>query len=486
MGQHLFAVIYTVIIESWPYLWFSVWQAGLTVGLSVVLGGGLAWLEYHTQLSTPRWFILSMTLPVFLPAAIVGIGMIAVWGNAGFINDMLAWLHIPQIQWLYSPWAVIASHCVYNIPLAYLAIRLRLSGIDQETERTAAVVGANSWQQFVYATWPRLRSMVYGVSALIFVYSFTSFALPLILGGARYQTIEVYIYTLLTRQFDTPAALSMATVQLLLLLSILALTMRNIKSLYERRVALASQKQVHSHWWITGLQLVLAGYVLLPAMAVIVRSFQVRSHNVVRWELTNYTSVVSEQFTEALLRSGWLMIAILGSVLVVALVIVLVRTKKISKSVILLLAFSPITLSVFSRQLFGQSMLVLGVSLCLGLLPIAVMLLHTQWLNRPPQFVETLHILGARRMHVLKHSARWLLPTCLQFIALGSVFVLGDLAYASVLAPYRQPTAMVYSYQLFGSYQFGVGTAGMALVLYCVIACVGLIGLLQHHYVTYR
>lgn len=486
MEQHLFTVITTVIIESWPYLWFSLWQACVTVGLSIMLGGGLAWLEYHTQLSTPRWFIATMTLPVFLPAALVGIGMIAVWGNAGFINDMLAWLHVSRIQWLYSPWAVIASHCVYNIPLAYLAIRLRLSGTDKEAEQNAAVVGANSWQQFRYATWPRLRSMVYGVSALIFVYAFTSFALPLIIGGVRYQTIEVYIYTLLTRQFDTPAALIMAGMQLLLLLSILALALHRIKSLYERRVALISTKQTNGRWWMTGLQLLLTGYVLLPVMAVIVRSFQVRSHNVVGWGLANYTSVASEQYVDAMLRSSWLMLATLGCVLAIALVIVFARAKIIQTSAILLLACSPITLSVFSRQLFGQSMVVLGVSLCLGLLPIAVMLLRAQWLNRPPQFVETLHILGARQIHVLKHVAGWLLPTCLQFITLGSVFVLGDLAYASVLAPYQQPTAMVYSYQLFGSYQFGVGTAGMALVLCYIIACLGLIGLVQHHYVTYR
>ena len=78
----------------------------------------------------------------------------------------------------------------------------------------AATLGASPWQRFREITAPLLSPALAAAAAIVFLFSFTSFGIVLILGGPRYATIEAEIYNQAVRLFDLRAAAVLSLVQL--------------------------------------------------------------------------------------------------------------------------------------------------------------------------------------------------------------------------------------------------------------------------------
>lgn len=456
-------------------IWFSLWQSMLTVVLSMGIGGSIAVMEHYKKIVPHRWFIIIMTLPIFLPSAIVAVGFIAVWGNAGYVNDLLNIIGAPSLSFLYSPAAIIASHCFYNVPLAYLAIRLRLLAMHDNLEESAQSLGAAPARTILDITLPRLRSTLIGISLVIFLYAFMSFALPLILGGIRYQTLEVYIYTLITQQFALDTAMLLASVQFIGLILIVIIGLRYIKDVQEKNVYVPRHAP-SSHSWLTFFQFLLSAYILAPSIAVIIRAAS----------LPALQTLLQSSFPAALLRTLGLAGITAIITLTFSLLIVLYTHRAFHGVMLLILAVSPITLGFAWRLLFGQSVWLLPIIYSALLLPVAVYLIRSSWSARPPDFLNTIKLLGASSLQQLRAGTRWLLPALLQLLALTGAFVLGDIAVSGIVAPYRQPTAMSLSYELLGTYRFGVAAAGMSIVMVTILAIIILVFLISKYYDSYR
>ena len=56
------------------------------------------------------------------------------------------------------------------------------------------MLGLSPRQAFWQVTWPLLRPAIGAAAVLVFIFSFTSFGVILILGGPRFATLEVEIY----------------------------------------------------------------------------------------------------------------------------------------------------------------------------------------------------------------------------------------------------------------------------------------------------
>lgn len=419
-----------------------------------------------------------MVLPVFLPPTILALGFIAIWGTAGYANSLLLWLHLPSHQWLYSSLAIIASHCYYNIPLAYLAIQLRLGASNDQLENAAQLLGANPFKQWWYITLPRLRSTLLGVSLLIFLYAFMSFALPLILGGSHYQTIEVYIYQLITQQHNLTAALSLAAVQWLVLTSIILIVYRH-GSLFPTTQVRSSQS-LKVRPIIIIIQLLAATMVLLPIVAVIRSGL----------DISQLSKLLESGFlvitTRTLIMAG----GVAMIVTLIALIVVQSLPDYLQRGSLLLLALSPVTVGVMFKLVGSPSLLQLGLAYALLLLPVMILWLRALWLARPPQFNEALQLLGATTQQRWVANNRWLLPAILQSITFGIIMIIGDITLSLLLAPYDAPTMMSFSYRLLGSYRFPLAAAGMTSTLIVIMMVIGLGAWLQyyctHSYATRR
>ncbi len=63
-------------------------------------------------------------------------------------------------------------------------------------------LGAKGFTLFRKVTLPMLSPAIFASAMLTFVFSFLSFSIPLILGGYKYSTIEVAIFTAIITMLD--------------------------------------------------------------------------------------------------------------------------------------------------------------------------------------------------------------------------------------------------------------------------------------------
>ncbi|MBU0670797.1 ABC transporter permease subunit, partial [Patescibacteria group bacterium] len=418
--------------------WFSTWESVITVVLSLGVGGGLAILEYFLRIKRSKIFTGLMVLPIFLPGIVVATGFIVVWGNAGLINDLLKVLGVEQVKFLYSAGAIIAGNCFYNIPLAYLALSSKLANMHYYLEDQAKVMGASNIKTLLKITWPRIKNVVIGVGIIIFLYSFLSFALPLVLGGIKYQTLEVYIYSLITQQLDLKAALILAGLQFVGLLALILLLSGYLTNQSEKYFNISKDNNFKNSIFIFTVRILVLIFILLPIGGVLFKG------------LGDIINLNSTTYWMGLFNSFWL--ALCSGAISLGLVFILMNTKKdLGKWSLVFLAISPIALGAGLLYLFGDSVLGMLLAYIFLSFPINYFLVSSFWKSRPAFFIESIKLLGADWKDEIKIISSYLSTTILKALAISIVFVMGDIAIVSVLAPYKFKTAMSLSYSYLGA-----------------------------------
>lgn len=201
---------------------FTFKQAALSTLLTLILGLPGAYLV--TKYDFPGKSLLKAitTVPFVLPAIIVSLGFIILFGNNGLLNRWLMQLfHLnePPLRILYSLKAIILAHAFYNFPLVVRLVSAVWVGIDPKIEDAARSLGAKEFRVFWHITLPMILPGIIASLALTFIFCFMSFAVVLVLGGVKYATIEVNIYTLMTVMLDYKMGSALAIIQSLFSLS---------------------------------------------------------------------------------------------------------------------------------------------------------------------------------------------------------------------------------------------------------------------------
>ena len=76
------------------------------------------------------------------------------------------------------------------------------------------MLGANRWRVWWEIRLPMLRPAILAAALLVFIFTFTSFGVVLILGGPRFATLEVEIYRQATALFNLQVAAALSLVQI--------------------------------------------------------------------------------------------------------------------------------------------------------------------------------------------------------------------------------------------------------------------------------
>ena len=192
---------------------FTVLQAALSALASVTLAIPVASAMARRRFAGRGAVITLLGAPFLLPVIVAVLGLLAVFGRAGWINRMLDALGLPPVS-IYGLHGVVLAHVFLNMPLA---IRMILSGwqaIPAERFRLAASLGFGPTDTLRHIEIPMLRATLPGAALVIFTVCLSSFAIALTLGGGpRATTVELAIYQALRFQFDLPAAARLALVQ---------------------------------------------------------------------------------------------------------------------------------------------------------------------------------------------------------------------------------------------------------------------------------
>ena len=195
---------------------FTFWQAllsaALSTGIAIPVARALARRE---GLPGRGWLLRLVGLPLVVPGIVAVFGIVAVYGRAGWINDLASLLGAPRWQNLYGLGGILIAHVFFNLPLAVRLLLPLWAAVPGETWRLAAQLGMRSGAVWRLIEWPLLRQALPGVAGLVFMLCFTSFAVVLTLGGGpAASTVEVAIYQALRFDFDPARAVLLALLEL--------------------------------------------------------------------------------------------------------------------------------------------------------------------------------------------------------------------------------------------------------------------------------
>jgi len=188
---------------------FTLLQAGLSTILSLALGLPLARALARQSSFPGRALLLRLlNLPLALPAIVVIIGIIEIYGARGWLGGLFD---------IYGLQGILLAHVFFNVPLAARLILADLERIPPESWKLSAQLGLSPLAIWRLVEWPAIRSGLAGAALLIFLLCASSFAVVLTLGGGpRATTLEVAIYQSLRSDFDPQRAAMLALVQLAL------------------------------------------------------------------------------------------------------------------------------------------------------------------------------------------------------------------------------------------------------------------------------
>ncbi len=178
-------------------LWFTLWQAVLSTGLTLLVGLPAAYLFARYTFPGRSLLRALTTVPFVMPTVVVAAAFRALLGSQGAVNQGLMALFDlsrPPLRLDQTLAIILLAHVFYNT-----AIVVRLVGgfwghLNPRLNEAARTMGASRWRAFREVTLPLLRPSLLSASLLIFLFTFTSFGVILLLGGPMFSTLETEIY----------------------------------------------------------------------------------------------------------------------------------------------------------------------------------------------------------------------------------------------------------------------------------------------------
>jgi thiamine transport system permease protein len=191
--------------------WFTLWQASLSTALTLLLAMPTAYCFARYAFRGKRVLWAALIVPFVLPTVVVGSAFLGLLGPRSPIGvDISA-----------SVWAILLAHVFFNFAVVVRTVGGLWSHLDPAMEEAARVLGATRWQAFRHTTWPLLQPAVLAASSIVFLFTFTSFGVVLLLGGPSHRTLEVEIYTQTTRLLNLDTAAVLALLQLVAVVAVL-------------------------------------------------------------------------------------------------------------------------------------------------------------------------------------------------------------------------------------------------------------------------
>ncbi|SNR32525.1 thiamine/thiamine pyrophosphate ABC transporter permease ThiP [Paracoccus sediminis] len=448
-------------------VWFTLWQAALSATLSAALAVPVARALARRRFPGRAALVTLLGAPFILPVIVAIMGLIAVFGRSGAVNDAARALGLPEVS-IYGWQGVILAHVFFNLPLSVRLILHGWQAIPAERFRLAQSLGFSPRDTGRHLERPMLRAVLPGVWLAVFLVCLTSFTVALALGGGpRATTVELAIYQAFRFDFDLGRAASLGLIQIAVCIGAMMLA---------RRIAIpaafgAGQDTDHrpaapGGWHRIGDTLVIAaaaGFLIWPMAAVTARGLpRIPALPPEVWEATLRSVVMA------------LISALLALVLSLTLALALARGRMrwVETAGMLPLIASPLVLGtglfILARPWVGPQALALPVTVAIN----AVMALPFGLRALIPA-ARTLHgdygrLADSLDLRGLARLRRVTLPRLgrpLGFAGgLAAALAMGDLGVITLFASDR-PTLPLHLYQLMNSYRMADASACAVLLM---------------------
>ncbi|MEU4649793.1 2-aminoethylphosphonate ABC transporter permease subunit [Nocardia fluminea] len=160
-----------------------------------------------------------LTLPSFL----ITLAFTFLYGTAGVVNALITELTgatTPVIDFLTTPLGVILAEITYFTPFVVRPVLAAFAQMPREQLDVAAGLGASPWRVLRQVVLPEAWPALAAGGSLVLLLTLNEFGIVLFTGAKGVITLPALIYTRGIVTFDLPGAAVLASVQVLLSLSL--------------------------------------------------------------------------------------------------------------------------------------------------------------------------------------------------------------------------------------------------------------------------
>ncbi|GIU97729.1 MAG: iron ABC transporter permease [Actinomycetota bacterium] len=194
---------------------FTIGQALASTALTLAIGLPAALVLSRFRFPGRRALRTLVVMPFVLPTVVVASAFIGLLGPAGPVAAALDALGMDVREGLHrSVGAIVAAHAFFNVAIVVVVVGGTWAHVDPELVDAAAILGAPGWRGVWRVLVPLARPAIAGAALLVFLFSFTSFGVVLLLGGPTRATIDVEIYRRTTQLLDLSTAAALSVLQL--------------------------------------------------------------------------------------------------------------------------------------------------------------------------------------------------------------------------------------------------------------------------------
>jgi len=172
-------------------LLLSLATTSISVVLTAAFGLPVAWLLARRTFRG-SWIVETIVdLPIVLPPAVAGLGLLLVFGRRGLIGEPLG-LGIP-----FTTLAVILAQVFVSAPFFIRSARTGIAAVDRDLEAAARVDGASEFQLFRHITMPLAATALAAGLVMAWARALGEFGATIMFAGnieGRTQTLPLVVY----------------------------------------------------------------------------------------------------------------------------------------------------------------------------------------------------------------------------------------------------------------------------------------------------
>ncbi|WP_280264527.1 2-aminoethylphosphonate ABC transporter permease subunit [Nocardia wallacei] len=187
--------------------------------LGTLLAVVLAFVPFPGAAVVGRLIDTVLTLPSFL----ITLSFTFLYGSAGAVNALITQItgnRSPALDFLTTPTGVVLAEITYFTPFVVRPLLAAFAQLPREHLDVAASLGASPWRVLRQVVLPEAWPALAAGGSLVLLLTLNEFGIVLFTGAKGVITLPALIYTRGIVTFDLPGAAVLASVQVLLSLTL--------------------------------------------------------------------------------------------------------------------------------------------------------------------------------------------------------------------------------------------------------------------------
>lgn len=245
---------------------FTFVESVLSTVACVVLGVAGAATFANFSFRGKSFLRAAIVIPFVMPTVVMGVAMLVLIGRDG----------LSPVQLSGTLTAIVLAHVFFNYAIVTQTVSAAWSSLDQSLIDSAKTLGASGFQSAKSVYYPLLRPAILAAASLVFLFSFTSFGIVLILGSINQRTIEVEIYEQTAKFLRLDTAATLVIVQLVVIAAVFVLSGYFNRRIEQRTTSLSSARSVKTKGervFVFANIAIMGAVIFAPLFVVVGKSF---------------------------------------------------------------------------------------------------------------------------------------------------------------------------------------------------------------------